>query len=116
MLCAASGSAEMRQNKAASLQCGLQNCKQKCPPRNVTCAALPQHYKVSPGVPGGQFVQSMARALHPAHGTLVVNMHSGPRPSLGDMLRWRLRGEPLLTFDLSSDEGRKLLQVARMYR
>ncbi|KAK9915588.1 hypothetical protein WJX75_001243 [Coccomyxa subellipsoidea] len=66
--------------------------------------------------PGGQFVSSVARALHPTHGTMVVNMHCGPRPGLGDLLRWRLRREPALSFDPSSEEGRELLQVAHLYR
>ena len=69
-----------------------------------------------PGVPDGQFVSSVARALHPAHGTLVVNMHSGPRPGLRDVLRWRLRGNPALSFDPASEEGLELLTVARLYR
>ena len=69
-----------------------------------------------PGMPGGQFVSSVARALHPTHGTMVVNMHCGPRPGLGDLLRWRLRREPALSFDPSSEEGRELLHVAHLYR
>ncbi len=65
---------------------------------------------------GGDFVRSAAQALHPVHGTIVVNMHSGPRPGLGDVLRRRLTGEPSLTFDPDSEEGRELLAIAQLYR
>ncbi|CAL8469998.1 g9540 [Coccomyxa elongata] len=65
---------------------------------------------------GGEFVRSAAQALHPVHGAIVVNMHSGPRPGLGDVLRRRLTGEPSLTFDPASEEGRELLALAHLYR
>ena len=58
----------------------------------------------------------MPAALHPAHGTLIVNMHSGDRPGLGAALLQRLRGEPGLLFEPSSAEGREVLRVARLYR
>ena len=50
------------------------------------------------------------------HGTIVVNMHSGPRPGLGDVLRRSLSGDPSLTFDPASEEGQELLGMAHLYR
>ncbi len=55
-------------------------------------------------------------ALHPAHGTLVANIHSGDRPGLGAALLQRLRSEPGLLFKPESPEGREVLRVARLYR
>ena len=50
-------------------------------------------------------MRSLADALHPQHGTIIVNMHCGPRPRLGENLLRQLRGLPPLTFDESSPEA-----------
>ena len=57
-------------------------------------------------------MQSLADALHPQHGTIVVNMHCGPRPRLGENLLRQLRGLPPLTFDEGSPEAAAVLRYA----
>lgn len=61
---------------------------------------------------GGPFVRSLVDALHPQHGTIIVNMHCGPRPRLGENLLRQLRGLPPLTFDESSPEGSEVIRYA----
>ena len=61
----------------------------------------------------GAFVRSMAAALHPQHGTVVVNMHCGPRPRLGENLLRQLRGLPPLTFDESSPQAAEVIRYAK---
>lgn len=61
---------------------------------------------------GGAFVRSLADALHPQHGTIVVNMHCGPRPRLGENLLRQLRGLPPLTFDEGSPEAAEVIRYA----
>ena len=57
-------------------------------------------------------MRSLADALHPQHGTIVVNMHCGPRPRLGENLLRQLRGLPPLTFDEGSPEAAALIRYA----
>ena len=61
---------------------------------------------------GGAFVRSLGDALHPQHGTLVVNMHCGPRPRLGENLLRQLRGLAPLTFDEGSPEAAEVIRYA----
>ena len=61
-------------------------------------------------------MQSLADALHPQHGTIIVNMHSGPRPRLGENLLRQLRGLPPLTFDESSPEAVEVIRYARVLK
>ena len=57
-------------------------------------------------------MRSLADALHPQHGTIVVNMHCGPRPRLGENLLRQLRGLPPLTFDEGSPEAAAVIRYA----
>ena len=57
-------------------------------------------------------MRSLADALHPQHGTIVVNMHCGPRPRLGENLLRQLRGLPPLTFDEGSPEAAAVMRYA----
>ena len=57
-------------------------------------------------------MRSLADALHPQHGTIVVNMHCGPRPRLGENLLRQLRGLPPLTFDEGSPEATAVIRYA----
>ena len=61
-------------------------------------------------------MQSLADALHPQHGTIIVNMHCGPRPRLGENLLRQLRGLPPLTFDESSPEAVEVIRYARVLK
>lgn len=65
---------------------------------------------------GGPFVRGLADALHPQHGTIVVNMHCGPRPRLGENLLRQLRGLPPLTFDEGSPEATEVIRYARVLK
>ena len=58
-------------------------------------------------------MRSLADALHPQHGTIIVNMHCGPRPRLGENLLRQLRGLPPLTFDESSPAATAVIRYAR---
>ena len=57
-------------------------------------------------------MRSLGDALHPQHGTIVVNMHCGPRPRLGENLLRQLRGLAPLTFDEGSPEAAEVLRYA----
>jgi hypothetical protein len=65
---------------------------------------------------GGTFARGVAQLLHPQHGALIVNMHSGPRPGLGDRIMQMVAGGPVRFFDPENPQGRELLRVGGLFR
>ena len=61
-------------------------------------------------------MRGLAAALHPQHGTIIVNLHCGQRPRLGENLLRQLRGLPPLTFDESSAQATEVIRYARVLK
>ena len=81
----------------------------------LTHAASPADHRGCRGA-GSGFCARLGAALHPSHGTLIVNMHCGDRPNLGAALLRALRGQPAQLIDLEAPDGREVLRVASLFR
>jgi hypothetical protein len=67
----------------------------------------------------GPFLEDLASALNPDHGTVVANFHGGRRvaPSLrGLLLAVAGRAEPGPGFDPATADGAAVLRAARNFR
>eukprot|EP00884_Botryococcus_braunii_P009572 jgi/Botrbrau1/18616/Bobra.0367s0055.1 len=65
---------------------------------------------------GSPFLSGANRILHPEHGMLLMNIHSGPKMSIPSKLKRAFSGMPDPGFEPSSMEGREISRIAGLLR